>query len=83
MGNKQCKSNDTSNEQYWIGPYGILVPSKINSVLAEDGYNTLYSDGCETEMFRIDGPHMDATKYKKLYATYNSNNGVWYYTKKY
>jgi len=38
------------SEQFWIGPFGVLVSNKIESVIADDGYNTLFKNGYQTKM---------------------------------
>lgn len=35
---------------YWIGPYKMLVPNSIDSVVAKDGRNIRYKNGSETEL---------------------------------
>jgi hypothetical protein len=37
--------------KYWIGPYGVFVPNKYDSVVAADGSNILYKDGSQTLIF--------------------------------
>lgn len=61
---------------FWVGPYGILVPDEIDSIVARDGGNTLYRDSSETKMY-VDSPPTEA-EYKNLYATKGSH-GIWYY----
>jgi hypothetical protein len=38
------------DNNYWVGPYGIKVPMNIESIVAEDGRNTLSRDGSQTQM---------------------------------
>lgn len=42
--------------EYWFGPYKCLVPISINSCIAQDGSNTLFRDGSETEIDMEDEP---------------------------
>lgn len=62
---------------YWIGPYGILVPNNINHVVASDGGNIFYKDGRETEMFVVNP--VSEEEYKKRYAQFNDIDKMWYY----
>lgn len=34
---------------HWIGPYGVFVPNEVETVEAEDGWNSIHSDGWITE----------------------------------
>ncbi|BCS82815.1 hypothetical protein QLL95_gp0326 [Cotonvirus japonicus] len=63
----------------WVGPYGVLVPNSIDNVVAEDGYNTLYKDGSETEKFCLNAEPMSSTIYRAKYAIYNETDGLWYH----
>lgn len=69
-----------SSSNYWIGPYGILVPNDVLYVVAADGINTLYIDGSETEM-ATDTP-LSEEEYKKLYARFDDVDNQWYSTYK-
>ena len=68
---------------YWIGPYGVLVPQGLKSVVAKDGGNTRYFDGTETEKFVVSlkGGPMTKYKYRAKYARI-SEYGHWIYGKK-
>lgn len=79
-GHKENSDTKISNNEYWEGPYGILVPAYITSVLAEDGYNTLYDNGGQTEIGSTHN-NMTETQYKKKYAVYSAANQKWYYYK--
>jgi len=69
------------NTNYWKGPYGILVPNEIGSVVASDGYNTMYPGGSETEKFCRNPDPMSAEIYRNKYAVYDSACGKWFYIK--
>lgn len=64
--------------QYWIGPYGVRVPLDIKEVVADDGGNTLYQDGRETEMFVE--PSLTKEDYLSLYC-HQRDDGYYYYGK--
>ncbi len=50
---------------YWIGPYGILVPSKIESIVSADGVSVLRMDQSDV----LDGKViLTETQYKDKYA---------------
>lgn len=36
---------------YWLGPYQILVPYEIKSVVAADGSNSININGSQSELF--------------------------------
>jgi len=67
-------------EGYWIGPYGVLIPNKLNGVISEDGYNIRYKTGYCTQRFYINPKPISAEIYQKKYAEYNNESGLWYYT---
>ena len=72
--------NNDDTIYYWVGPYGMLIPSTIDAVSAEDGSNTTYSDGSTTEMgVRLTVP-MTRERYLSERATL-SDDGHWYYAK--
>src|SRR4051812_16599182 len=63
---------DNENKErnlYWIGPYGCLIPSYRTVVVAEDGFNTLYREGGETELGLMDGNYITKSKYLSKYTT--------------
>lgn len=68
----------TLEEKYWIGPYGILVSNKIDSIPSIDGCNILFCNGNETEMV---SPHplLTEAEYKQKYAKFNTEKNKWYY----
>lgn len=47
---RQMKKDEDA-DNFWTGPYGVLVPTEIRSVVAEDGLNSVDIDGFETEMY--------------------------------
>ena len=66
------------NVDYWIGPYDVRVANNIASVVAADGFNTLYKNGCETEMACTDVPEMSQEIYKAQLAELKTD-GFYYY----
>lgn len=75
-----CSVNDNDvldHDEYWVGPYGVLVSNNIMCVVAQDGYNNMRSDGSETFMYKNNAPLMTEAIYKQKYATYI--NGKYYY----
>ena len=75
---KYLRQKQSINTNYWIGPYSVLVPSKISYVVASDGCNTLYQTGEQTERGCL-GIIMNEEIYKKKYAIYNPNHKLWFY----
>ena len=71
--------DETNDSKYWEGPYGVLVPLDVKRVVADDGHNTLYQDGSQTERGIIRSEPYGEKEYKEEHATYNSGNGKWYY----
>lgn len=69
-------------EQYWKGPYGVLVPNRINSVVAKDGYNYHSRDGGITEKFMLNAPKMNEKIYKETFCNYCEVTKNWYYKSK-
>lgn len=69
-----CESTNT----YWTGPYGVLVPIYISSVIATDGYNTINSNGVQTELY-CSGILIPEQQYQKLYANYDPIKMAWIY----
>ena len=63
---------------YWIGPYNVRVPTSVDRVVASDGYNTCLRTGGETEMYMFDAPEMNAEIYHRKYAELR-NDGHYYY----
>lgn len=70
--------NENNNDGFWIGPYGVLIPNSIDSVVASDGGNTRFKTGGETEMGIFRDPPMNETIYKEKYAILD-DNGKYYY----
>jgi len=67
----------TDCENYWIGPYGVLIPNNIDSVIARDGGNILYKNGSQTNKLHYLG--MNEKEYKESYAKFNPKDEKWYY----
>ena len=65
-----------SEEGYWEGPWGVLVPNNSTCVAA-DGANTRCPDGSETELGVI-GPYPTEQEYKDKYC-HQRADGKWYY----
>ncbi len=64
--------------KFWTGPYGVLVPDYLESVVAEDCCNTLYKDGTETKM--VTDPDKLLSKYEYLAVyTIEKSDGKRYY----
>jgi hypothetical protein len=63
-------------ERYWIGPYGVRVSNKYDSVVAADGGNILYKDGRETEM-GVEEP-MTRSQWLETYAVEKRDGVLWY-----
>ncbi len=68
---------DKNISNYWIGPFGVLVANNINSVVAEDGGNTLHKNGSMTKMCCMD--RISKETYLEKYATRNKSDNKWYY----
>jgi hypothetical protein len=66
------------SQLYWIGPHGMLVPSTVKSVTASDGYNMLYSDGTETEMWS-EQKAPTKEEYLAKYAQQRGSDGLYFY----
>ena len=71
--------NADTHREFWVGPFGVLVPNNIKWVVASDGFNKLNIKGFQTEMGMPNAPYIDETIYRQKYATYNPTNGYWYY----
>jgi len=71
---------EPKTEEYWTGPYDVLVSNNIKSVVADDGYNTHYSNGSVTEMFMMNAPPMNAEIYKSKFCEFK--DGKYYYSDK-
>lgn len=72
---------------YWIGPYGVLVPSTIDAVVSNTGKGyILGGEKCAREDFLdLQGEPtnnmtniLSAEEYKQRYAT-QGDHGFWYY----
>lgn len=65
-----------------FGPYGCLVPERVNSVVASDGMNLLsWNDNGspkQTTDVEVKGLEMNRMKYLKLYCK-KLTNGIWIY----
>lgn len=62
--------------KFWTGPYGVRVPMHLDSVVADDGGNTLYRDGSVTEMFVE--PEMTKKEYFRVHAEQRADGHWWY-----
>jgi hypothetical protein len=60
---------------HWVGPYGVLVPNDILTVMAADGHNRQDKNGIKTEKFVK--MHMTEELYKSMYA--ELRDGFYYY----
>ncbi len=75
--NKNISTTNTDN--YWLGPYDVLVPNHINSVVDGDQCNTLYKNGSMTRMCCPYPNLISKESYLKKYAIYNESDNKWYY----
>ena len=66
-----------SEEGYWEGRWGVLVPNSVTECVAMDGENSYYQDGSETELGVID-PYPTEQEYKDKYC-HQRADGKWYY----
>ena len=63
-------------KDYWIGPYDIRVPNKIECIRASDGVNHLHKIGYQTELFNPYPPTKE--EYLIKYAELRSDGYHWY-----
>ncbi len=63
---------------HWVGPYSILVANNIQSVVAEDGHNTLDKNSGSTERGLVGVNNMTKQIYLAKYAEFGSD-GYYYY----
>jgi hypothetical protein len=63
---------------YWVGPYGVLVPSHIKHVISKDGVNIHYSNGLITDMCIDPSKSMSQEQYRNKYAR-EGMYGLWYW----
>jgi len=74
---KEIVQDDRVPSQFWVGPYGVLVPNSITKVKAIDGKNWIKKDGSETERFI---PYPWPTKEQWLIQNANlCEDGCYYY----
>ena len=64
-------------DNYWYGPYDIRVPKNITWIIARDGYNTVHSDGTQTERELVDSEPTEE-QYKEMYATLHPNGSYYW-----
>lgn len=76
---------NTETTYYWVGPFNMLVPSRIRWVMTEDDTNIITLDGEVTEDQRIassgsddDDELLERKEYLEKYAT-QGQDGNWYY----
>jgi hypothetical protein len=62
---------------YWLGPHGMRVPSYINCVVAEDGYNTMSKGGFSTQVY-CNAIEPTKSEYLAKYAELRAD-GFYYY----
>lgn len=63
-------------ENFWTGPYGVLVPVEIRSVVAEDRINSVDIDGSVTEVY-TDKP-LTKDEWLASYSTVDESGRVVY-----
>jgi len=64
------------NEKFWLGPHGVRVPEKFGQCKAEDGLNSVFSFGAETEMPK--GRPLSRDEYRQRFATLRPDGFYWY-----
>lgn len=64
-------------QTYWIGPYSVLVPQEVKSVVASDGVHKMYADGRETGSDNFST--MNSHSYRSKYSRYDMMRGLWFY----
>ena len=67
-----------SEEGYWEGPWGVLVPNSVTECVAMDGENSCYPDGSETELGVEEEDEPTEQEYKDKYC-HQRADGKWYY----
>lgn len=58
---------------YWVGPHGMLVPSDVPFVIAENGIDLHHADGLIT----VTRPSRD--HYLEVYGSNDRHSRLWYY----
>ncbi|HLX54826.1 MAG TPA: hypothetical protein VKR58_12835, partial [Aquella sp.] len=61
----------------WTGPHGMLVSIKVNSVVAEDGFNILYQIGAKSQ-FECKEPEPTEAEYKAKYTRLDANGSYYW-----
>ena len=74
-----------NKDNFWIGPHDVRIPNSIDRVVASDGFNTLYKNGCQTEVACLGNDideyvYMSKTDYLKIFA--EEKDGIYYYKKR-
>lgn len=68
-----------TKEEYWIGPFGVKIPTTIDEVVSVDRCNRVFQNGGSTQMYlQIFHPYTES-EYKEKYATFNVDDGCWYW----
>ncbi len=65
--------------EFWVGPYGMLVPTSVTSVISEDGGNRIYRDGHLTNAYVDPQKKISKYRYLGLYAD-AGRDGRWYFS---
>ncbi len=73
-------STNPKPDEYWIGPYNMLVDNSVERVMAEDDVNTITKSGGKTEIGLVGRNNMNKQKYLAKYAEFRSD-GYYHYIK--
>ena len=73
------QQSESQKSKYWQGPYGILIPNTINSVVAEDEYNLVYRSSARTNTYSYFYHKITEAQYKNKYAKYNAKDNCFYW----
>jgi hypothetical protein len=67
-----------ADDEFWNGPFGVLVPDSVTKVKDTDGINMRYKNGSSTEM--VSGPLLSEAEYKARYAVLEADGNYYYKT---
>ena len=68
----------STQNNYWLGPFGIRIPNTINEVKEHDLCNTRYKNGSHTEMTWDFKNELTEAEYKLRFTTLGPD-GYYYY----
>ncbi len=66
-----------TQEEYWQGPAGVLVPNSVNMVRCLDRVNWVRKDGSMTEMFSLMSPYTEQEYCAENARNIHSSNYYW------